>query len=124
MKNLKTLNLSKHDHIPLKALKDLLAECNDNSEFELKLCIKERNNKFNDRLHRLQIITDRLHNLLDKAKECVEICARLEKNGKPTIYYDRLRGVNGGASDLLTHIDQTLDNYYQDMVKIDLTSEV
>ena len=124
MKKLKTINLNKYDHMPIKALKNLLAECDDNSEFELKLCIKEHNNKFNDTLHRIQIINDRLFNLLDKAKECVEICAKLEKNGKPTIYYDRLRGVNGGAIDLLKHINQALDNYYQDMVKIDLTSEV
>ena len=56
-----------------------------------------------------------------KVKLCVEKLAEEEKKKDTSlIYYDKLRGFNGGARDLLMAIDNLLDNYSREMVQIDL----
>lgn len=107
--------------VSIKILKNLLSELNENSEIELNLCVKEKNHKFNDKEQRLMSICNSLFVLLSEAKRCVEICAENEKiENEHCIYYDKLNGKNGGAIDLLKHIDITLNNYFENLVKVDL----
>lgn len=102
------------------ALKRALSGCDDGSRMEIKLCINE-NREVDHSLEHLKDLCRRLHQFLSDARECVARLAEKEKKeDQNLIYYDRFRGFNGGARDLLGDIDHILDTYSSEMIQIDL----
>lgn len=94
-------------------LKTFLGECNDNSYFELKLCIDEPQ-KENAVVSRLKDLCSDLHRLLVNALVCVEKSAKEEhKTKKKTIYYEGDKGYNCGASQLAKDIREILIHFYK-----------
>ena len=101
-------------------LKRTLNKCGDNARLKIKLCVDEEQEDEHTVKH-LQDLCRRLYLCLDDAKICVEKLAEEEKKRDTNlIYYDKFRGFNGGARDLLMVIDNLLDNYPREMVQIDL----
>ena len=101
-------------------LKRVLNKCEDNARPKIKLCIDEEQED-DHTIKDLQDLCRRLYFCLNDARICVEKLAEEEKKKDTNlIYYDKLRGFNGGARDLLMTIDNLLDNYSREMVQIDL----
>ena len=101
-------------------LKRALSKCGDNARLKVKLCVGEEQED-DYTVKRLQDLCRRLEVCLYDTRICVEKLAEEEKKKDTSlIYYDKLRGLNGGARDLLMAIDNLLDNYSREMVQIDL----
>ena len=101
-------------------LKRALNKCGDNARMKIKLCLDEEQEDDHTVKH-LRDLCRRLDFCLNDARICVEKLAEEEKKKDTNlIYYDKLRGFNGGARDLLVAIDNLLDNYSREMVQIDL----
>ena len=101
-------------------LKRTLNKCGDNARLKIKLCVDEEQED-DHTIKDLQDLCRRLYFCLNDARICVEKLAEEEKKKDTNlIYYDKLRGFNGGARDLLMEIDNLLDNYSREMVQIDL----
>ena len=104
----------------LGCLKRALNKCGDNARLKIKLCVDEEQED-DHTIKDLQDLCRRLYFCLNDARICVEKLAEEEKKKDTNlIYYDKLRGVNGGARDLLVVTDNSLDNYPREMVQIDL----
>lgn len=102
------------------ALKRALSNCGDDARIEIKLCVNEKR-EVDHNLEHLKDLCRRLDFCLSDARICVEKLAEEEKKKDTNlIYYDKFRGFNGGARDLLMVIDNLLDNYPREMVQIDL----
>lgn len=104
----------------LGALKRALSDCGDNARIEIKLCVDEKR-EIDHNLEHLKDLCRRLYRCLNDSRICVEKLAEEEKKKDTNlIYYDKFRGFNGGARDLLMMIDNLLDSYPREMVQIDL----
>lgn len=104
----------------LGALKRALSNCGDDARIEIKLCVGEKR-EVDHNLEHLKDLCRRLYLCLSDSRICIEKLAEEEKKKDTNlIYYDKLRGFNGGARDLLVAIDDLLDNYPREMVQIDL----
>lgn len=115
----KTIVLGESNY-PLGNLKRTLNMCGDNARIKIKLCLDEEQEDDHIVRH-LRDLCKRLDFCLNDARICVEKLAEEEKKKDTNlIYYDKLRGFNGGARDLLMVIDTLLDNYSREMVQIDL----
>lgn len=101
-------------------LKRTLNKCGDNARLKIKLCVDEEQEDDHTFRH-FQDLCRRLYSCLNDARICVEKLAEEEKKRDTNlIYYDKFRGFNGGARDLLMTIDNLLNNYPREMVQIDL----
>ena len=101
-------------------LKRVLNKCEDNARLKIKLCVDEEQED-DHTIKDLQDLCRRLYFCLNDARVCIEKLAEEEKKKDTNlIYYDKLRGFNGGARDLLVVTDNILDNYPREMVQIDL----
>ena len=104
----------------LGALKRALSNCGDDAKIEIKLCVNEKR-EVDHSLEHLKDLCRRLYLCLSDSRICVEKLAEEEKKkDQNLIYYDKFRGFNGGARDLLMVADNLLDNYPREMVQIDL----
>lgn len=115
----KTIVLGESNY-SLGYLKRALSKCGDNARLKVKLCVDEEQED-DYTIEHLKYLCRRLEVCLYDARICVEKLAEEEKKKDTSlIYYDKLRGFNGGARDLLMEIDNLLDNYSREMVQIDL----
>ena len=104
----------------LGALKRALSNCGDDAKIEIKLCVNEKR-EVDHNLEHLKDLCRRLYLCLSDSRICVEKLAEEEKKRDTNlIYYDKFRGFNGGARDLLMVTDNLLDSYSKEMVQIDL----
>ena len=102
------------------ALKRALSNCGDDARIEIKLCVNEKR-EVDHNLEHLKDLCRRLYLCLSDSRICVEKLAEEEKKRNINlIYYDKFRGFNGGAGDLLMVADNLLDSYSREMVQIDL----
>jgi hypothetical protein len=101
-------------------LKRTLNTCGDNARLKIKLCVDE-DREDDHTVKQLRNLSSRLYSCLNDARICIEKLAEEEKKKDTNlIYYDKFRGFNGGARDLLMVVDNLLDNYSREMVQIDL----
>lgn len=102
------------------SLKEALSRCHDDSKIEVKLCIGEEK-QVDFQVEKLKDICRRLYSCLSDARNCVELVANMEKKQNLNlIYYDKFRGFNGGARDLLGTVEKALDNYPREMIQVEL----
>lgn len=115
----KTIVLGESNY-SLGNLKRALNNCEDNARIKIKLCLDEEQEDDHTVRH-FQDLCGRLYSCLNDARICVEKLAEEEKKKDTNlIYYDKLRGFNGGARDLLMAVDNLLDSYSKEMMQIDL----
>ena len=102
---------------------EALARCNDDSKVSFKLHVNEPVKKQDTEAYKLRNICSMLHMALTAAKRCVDACAEQElASGHMSIYYDRLKGYNGGAQDVQKVVEDVLNDYEKEMIQIDLAN--
>lgn len=116
----KTLSLHEMLHSNVGDLKAFLATLDDNERLELEFKVKRRKDDENA-VQKLEVIIHGLLDLISAAEPIVEHTVEEEKKtGSCTIYYDRRRGSNGGATDLLADMKEALEATPKAMIQVAL----